>query len=79
MNEALGLGLPIIAFPWPNVALARHPAFPVSIKLLRASGVTVLLDFDNLPQPDSGAPGAASFPWEDLRKELRAVRSSLGD
>ncbi len=79
LNEALGLGLPIIAVPWPNVALARHPAFPASIKLLRASGVTVILDFDNLPEPNSGAPGAASFPWEDLRKKLHAVRSSLTD
>ncbi|GAA3811096.1 flavoprotein [Sphaerisporangium flaviroseum] len=78
LNEALGLGLPIISVPWPNVALARHPAFTASIELLRASGVTLILDFGRLPAPDSGAPGAASFPWEELRKELHAVRSRLG-
>src|SRR5215510_10655650 len=26
LNEAIGLGLPIVAVPWPNAALARHPA-----------------------------------------------------
>ncbi|GII79482.1 flavoprotein [Sphaerisporangium rufum] len=78
LNEALGLGLPIVAVPWPNVALARHPAFPASVALLRKAGVTVVLDFDRLPAPNSGAPGAASFPWDDLYRELRVVRSRLG-
>ena len=38
LNEALGLGLPLIAVPWPNVALARHPAFANSVAMLREWG-----------------------------------------
>jgi phosphopantothenoylcysteine synthetase/decarboxylase len=42
LNEALGLGLPIIAAPCIKEALRRHPAYPRSIDLLRSAGVTVL-------------------------------------
>ncbi|URM94976.1 flavoprotein [Actinomadura madurae] len=38
LNEAVGLGLPIVAAPWPNAALARHPVFGRSIAELRAWG-----------------------------------------
>ncbi|MFC4059524.1 flavoprotein [Planomonospora corallina] len=75
LNEALGLGLPIVAVPWPNVALARHPAFGNSVALLREWGVKVVLDPERLPAPDSGQPGAAMFPWEDFHKELRTMRT----
>ncbi|MEV6983907.1 flavoprotein [Sphaerisporangium sp. NPDC051017] len=73
LNEAIGLGLPLVVVPWPNVALARHPAFAVSVERLTSCGVSVLLDPERLPQPASGAPGAASFPWEELKSELRRV------
>src|SRR5215218_10155619 len=36
LNEALGLGLPVIAVPFPNIALARHPAFRRSMADLEA-------------------------------------------
>jgi phosphopantothenoylcysteine synthetase/decarboxylase len=36
LNEALGLGLPVIAVPFPNIALARHPAFRRSMANLGA-------------------------------------------
>jgi Flavoprotein len=72
LNEAVGLARPIVAVPWPNVALARHPAFTRSITDLRSWGVTVLLDPDRLPAPDSGEPGKATFPWDDLHAELTA-------
>lgn len=42
LNEALGLGLPIIAAPCVKEALRRHPAYPCSVDRLRSSGVTVL-------------------------------------
>ncbi|WP_432871788.1 flavoprotein [Microbispora rosea] len=77
LNEALGLGLPIVAVPWPNHALARHPAFPSSVARLKEWGVRVILDWDRLPVPNSGAPGAISFPWEELSQTLRAVRGNL--
>ena len=44
LNEAVGLGLPMIAVPWPNAALAAHPVFIRNVGLLREWGVTVLLD-----------------------------------
>ncbi|MFC0865137.1 flavoprotein [Sphaerimonospora cavernae] len=77
LNEALGLGLPIVSVPWPNHALALHPAFTHSVALLREWGVSVIFDPDRLPAPNSGAPGAVSFPWEELHKELHALRVRL--
>lgn len=73
LNEAIGLGLPIVTVPWPNTALARHPAFGRSISVLRDCGVTVILDEDNLP--DDNAPGPVSFPWDQLRAELARLRA----
>jgi phosphopantothenoylcysteine synthetase/decarboxylase len=74
LNEALGLQLPILAVPWPNVALARHPAFVNSVALLREWGVRIILDPDRLPAPDSGEPGAATFPWGAVREEVQIMR-----
>ncbi|MEU6718353.1 flavoprotein [Nonomuraea sp. NPDC046802] len=70
LNEAVGLELPLVAVPWPNVALARHPAFPLSVERLTSWGISVLLDPARLPQPSSGAPGAITFPWAELKAEL---------
>ncbi|MFI7632292.1 flavoprotein [Microbispora rosea] len=77
LNEAIGLDLPIVAVPWPNHALARHPAFPSSVARLEEWGVRIILDWDRLPAPNSGAPGAASFPWDDLHEALQAVRGNI--
>jgi phosphopantothenoylcysteine decarboxylase len=41
LNEALGLGLPIIVAPYAKPPLAAHPAFNRSLALLEDSGVTV--------------------------------------
>jgi phosphopantothenoylcysteine synthetase/decarboxylase len=67
VNEAVGLGLPIIAVPWPSIQLYRHPAFQRSIATLRDWGVTVLMDPAHLPQ---ATKEPAIFPWEALRAEL---------
>ena len=75
LNEAIGLGLPIVTVPWPNLALARHPAFSRSVAVLRDCGITVILDEDNLP--DDNDPGRVSFPWGQLRAELARIRASL--
>lgn len=66
-NEAIGLGLPVVAVPWPNADLARHPAFPRSVAALREWGVTVILDPSRLPR---ASEQTAVFPWEELRAEL---------
>lgn len=67
LNEAIGMGLPIIVVPWPNVYLARHPVFRRSIAELQAWGIRMVYDPANLP--DAG-PEPAVFPWEDLGAEL---------
>ena len=74
LNEAVGLGLPMAAAPWPNAALARHPAFQRSIAALREWGIRVVFDPARLPD---AAPGPAVFPWAELRAELTALRSDV--
>lgn len=74
LNEAIGLGLPIVAVPWPNAALARHPAFERSVADLRSWGVDVLLDHTRLPAPDSADAGEGSFPWDELKETLTSIR-----
>jgi phosphopantothenoylcysteine synthetase/decarboxylase len=71
VNEAVGLGLPIIAVPWPSIQLYRHPVFQRSLAALRQWGVTVLVDPANLPQ---ATKEPAVFPWEELRDELVKLR-----
>ena len=74
VNEAVGLGLPIIAAPWPSIQLYRHPAFQHSLAVLREWGLTVLIDPANLPQ---ATKASAVFPWETLRAELASLSSAL--
>jgi phosphopantothenoylcysteine synthetase/decarboxylase len=71
LNEAIGMGLPIIVVPWPNVHLAKHPAFGRSVAALRDWGLSVLYDPANLPGRD-GDP--ATFPWDELGAELSKLR-----
>jgi phosphopantothenoylcysteine synthetase/decarboxylase len=71
VNEAIGLDLPIIAVPWPNAALARHPAFQHSVAELRDWGMTIILDTARLPR---ASEKPAVFPWEELRTELIRLR-----
>jgi phosphopantothenoylcysteine synthetase/decarboxylase len=79
LNEAIGLGRPIVAVPTPNVALAQHPAFVASVGALRGWGVELLLDpkLYPLPVPNMGPPAAKLFPWGALRERLRALRARL--
>lgn len=59
LNEATGLGLPIVALPAPEPALARHPAFVESLARLRRWGVTVVFDPARYPPPDA-------TPYEEI-------------
>jgi len=79
LNEAIGLPLPIIAVPTPNVALARHPAFRASVAALRAWGVHLLSDPDQypLPTPNMGPPAAALFPWDELASTVSKLRMTI--
>jgi hypothetical protein len=74
LNEALGLGIPIVAVPWPNAALARHRAFEASVRFLRDSGVQLLYDPKAFPlplpvpyeAPSTAESTAERFPWTEL-------------
>jgi hypothetical protein len=79
LNEAIGLGLPVVAVPFPNVALARHPAFRRSIGDLRSYGVRLLFDPDvyPLPTPNLGPASRDLFPWRALRDELASLTASF--
>jgi len=75
LNEAIGAGQPVIAVPFPNQVLARHPAFTASVATLRSWGVRLVFDTGRyqLPVPNQGESGSALFPWAALADELRAV------
>jgi phosphopantothenoylcysteine synthetase/decarboxylase len=75
LNEAVGAKLPIIAVPFPNQMLARHPAFAASIATLRSWGVRLVFDPQRypLPVPNQGESGNTLFPWPALSEELRAL------
>jgi len=79
LNEAIGLELPVVAVPTPNVALAKHPAFVASVKTLRSWGVRILLDPDTypLPTPNMGPAAAELFPWDPLEAVVEEVRVRL--
>lgn len=81
LNEAIGLGIPIVAVPVPNVALAKHPAFQESIERLRAWGVQLIFDPERypLPTPNMGPPAAGLFPWEALLGEMKSVRAEIAN
>ncbi|HET7013266.1 MAG TPA: flavoprotein [Streptosporangiaceae bacterium] len=90
LNEGLGGGKPIIAVPFPNQALARHPAFVANLAALRSWGVELIFDPDpaSLPEPvpsnpanpanpgDSGNQGSALFPWTRLVDALSQLGSN---
>jgi hypothetical protein len=69
--------LPIIAVPFPNQMLARHPAFVTSVTTLRSWGVHLIFDPGRypLPVPDQGESGNALFPWAAIREELHNLQA----
>jgi len=79
LNEAIGMSRPVIAVPFPNVALARHPAFAHSLATLRECGVRFVFDPDAhpLPTPNLGAPSRDLFPWNALRAEFNRLTEKV--
>lgn len=79
LNEAIGLELPMVAVPVPNIALAKHPAFQESVARLRSWGVHLLFDPERypLPTPNMGPPAAELFPWDALLAQLDVMRTDV--
>lgn len=73
--EAQGRGLPLIAVPYTNSAMASHPALQESLKRLRGWGVTVLFGDDvvRLHPPGMAERQLHAFPWAMALDALRAV------
>jgi hypothetical protein len=78
INEAIGMGIPVVAVPWVHGPLAAHPALAASLARLRGAGVTVL---DGAAQdagatgpggagPDDAGPDFAAYPWERVLDAL---------
>jgi phosphopantothenoylcysteine synthetase/decarboxylase len=78
--EAQGRGLPIVAMPYTNEAMAAHPAFLDSIERLRSWGVTVLFgdDVGRLHPPGTGDRHVHAFPWGLVLDALRAMKPCDG-
>jgi hypothetical protein len=62
INEAIGLGIPLVTVPWINGPLSRHPALAASFARLREAGVRVL-------EPDPG-PEGHEISWEQVLDAL---------
>lgn len=71
LNEAVGMGLPIIASPYAKPDLAAHPAFRRSLELLRGYGVW--LTATDALRPDDGDE---RFRWSVLTAGLSTLLST---
>lgn len=76
LNEALGLGVPIVAVPWVNAQLARHPGVARSLEVLRGAGVEFTSGFGHrssrVPGPD-GRTGAPVYPWGEVEGAIARI------
>lgn len=71
--EAVGLGLPLVALPFTNAAMAAHPAFGENVARLRSWGITVLYGEDvmRLHEPGTGESYLDAIPWHLVVQALR--------
>ena len=63
--EGQGLGIPLVAVPYTNAAMATHPAFRAGLARLSEWGVSVLFgeEFFPLHPPGAGERHPHEFPW----------------
>jgi len=80
LNEALGLGAPIVAVPWVNAQLAKHPAAKPSLNRLRGAEVEFTSGFGHpssrIPGPD-GTVGKPVYPWHEIEAAIGRMRESV--
>jgi phosphopantothenoylcysteine synthetase/decarboxylase len=71
--EGQGRGLPIVAVPYTNAAMAAHPAFLESIGKLRGWGIAVLFGDEVVPlhSPGTMENHIDEFPWQLALDALR--------
>lgn len=63
ITEAIGKGLPIAALPYLNVRQAMHPAFDVSLAVLRSAGVKMLYGPGGFTPHEPGEGRRDDYPW----------------
>jgi phosphopantothenoylcysteine decarboxylase len=67
LNEAIGLGVPIVAAPVVKAALRQHPAYASSIATLRGCGVYVLDPDETTIRPPEGL---VTLDWPQVVRSL---------
>lgn len=79
LAEASGLGIPTVALPFVNSALAGRRAFRRSVEELRTEDVCVLLGPGRLEPhaPGTGEERANSFPWLLALNEAERVSGAV--
>lgn len=70
--EAVGKGLPVVAVPFINSALASFPPVADAIEKLSAWGVSIVMSEQH--EPRNGEQHISVFPWD---RALRAAAASL--
>lgn len=73
LAEAPTLGIPTVALPFVNTALAERRPFQCSVDELRSEGVRILLGTGELEPhpPGTGGDRIATFPWQLALNEIR--------
>jgi flavoprotein len=68
VNEAIGLGLPVVVGPYVKPALAAHPAFARALRELTGYGFIVL------PTNAIHLPDSSAIAWHTVLNSLPAAR-----
>ncbi|MFF4734477.1 flavoprotein [Streptomyces sp. NPDC001262] len=71
--EAIGKGIPLVAMPCVNRALASHPQFEQSVATLRGAGVRVLYGEGGFVPNEPGTGRPSAYPWSIALKEAQRI------
>ncbi|MBT2207060.1 flavoprotein [Actinomadura sp. NEAU-AAG7] len=75
LAEAPGLGIPVVALPFINTALAARTPLQRSIETLQAEGIRILFGPDEVDPHDPGTGGTRfdTYPWPLALEELNRL------